>query len=106
MGPLPMPQFKELFKGVADFTQMEKVVEAEVEWLNEGNPFDFEYEPFEGDRLMYVIGGQEIAFSYKKGSWKHYPHQAYSVDARRGVDARAEDIKARKIAKDYLNTNA
>ena len=102
MGPLPIPQFRELFVGLADATQMEKVVEAEVEWLNSENPFDFDYQPFRGDRLMFVIGGQEIAFSFVDDSWIHKPHQAYSVDSRCGVDADTEDVAARNKARAYL----
>lgn len=105
MGPLPMPCFRELFVGIADPSQMQQAVEAQVEWLNTGNPFDFTYKPFRGDRLMFVIGGQEIAFSYFNDRWVHKPHQAYSVDSRCKVDAKAEDLAAREKAKEYLETH-
>jgi hypothetical protein len=87
MGPMPMPQFHELHHGLADRSQMQKVVEVEEAWLNAGNQFDFPYEPFQGDRLMFCIGGEEIAFSYMEGHWIHKPHQAYSVDDRFDIDA-------------------
>ena len=101
-GPLPMPKFKELHRGVADVEHMQLVIEAEENWLNERNQFDFDYEPFQGDRLMFTIGGYEIAFSFREGQWKHYPHQAYSQDYRRGIDAPSEDKIARSKAADYL----
>ena len=104
MGPLPMPKFKELHRGITDIAHMQLAIDAEETWLNERNQFDFDYEPFQGDRLMFVIGGQEIAFSFKDGQWQHYPHQAYSQDYRRGIDAPEEDRKARAKAAGYLQT--
>ncbi len=83
---------------------MEKVVAAEEAWLNEENPFDFDYVPFEGDRLFFVIGGEEIAFSFFAGLWTHRPHQAFSMDDRMGIDAESEDRKARQRALSYLQT--
>ena len=104
VGPMPMPRFKELYTGLADLTQMKKAINAEVDWLNSGNPFDFDYEPFQGDRLMFVIGGNKIAFSYIDGAWKHKPHQAYSQDSRRGIDADSEDKKSRLNARKHLQS--
>lgn len=70
-GPLPIPHFKELFKGLADITQMAKVIRAEVDWLNDENPFDFDYTPFDNDRLSYHIGGVHLAFRYFKDTgWR------------------------------------
>ena len=102
MGPLPMPLFKELHKGIAEPEHLKHAIAAEENWLNEGNPFDFEYMPFEGDRLMFFIGGEEIAFSFQDGNWAHKPHQAYSVDNRRGIDAEKEDREARGRAATYF----
>lgn len=98
MGPLPIPLFKELYQGFADKSQMNRVLTAEDQWLNEANQFDFDYEPFQGDRLLYVIWGEEIAFSYSDGKWRARPHQAYSADSRMGIDADKEDEEARSRA--------
>jgi hypothetical protein len=102
MGPLPMPLFKELHRGIAAREHLTHVVAAEEDWLNEGNQFDFEYEPFEGDRLMFFIGGEKIAFSFQKGRWHHKPHQAYSVDYRCGINAEKEDREARQRAAAHI----
>ena len=104
MGPMPMPMFEELHKGLADEAHMDLAIRAEEDWLNEDDPFDFDYQPFEGDRLMFHIGGHGIAFSYKEGQWKHYPHQAYSQDNRWEIDAVAEDKIARSKAASYLKS--
>jgi len=102
LGPLPMPRFKKLYAGLADRSHLQKAVDAEADWLNKANRFDFDYQPFEGDRLMFVIGGEEIAFSYQKGEWRHRPHQAYSKDTRMGIDAEAEDRIARAKAAAHI----
>lgn len=104
LGPMPMPMFKQLHRGIAEPEHLERAIKAEESWLNENNQFDFEYEPFEGDRLMFFVGGEEIAFSFKNGEWKHLPHQAYSVDHRFGVDAEAKDRAARQRAATYFQS--
>lgn len=104
MGPMPIPLFKELHHGIAEPEHLERAIKAEEDWLNENNQFDFEYEPFEGDRLMFFVGGEEIAFSFMKGKWKHLPHQAYSEDYRIDIDAEAEDQAARERAASYFQS--
>ena len=104
MGPLPLPLFSELHKGLVEREHLERAINAEVDWLNQESQFDFEYEPFEEDRLMFFAGGEKIAFSFQKGMWKHLPHQAYSVDSRIEIDADAEDKKARAKAAEHLRT--
>lgn len=101
-GPMPMPLFKELHIGVAEQTHMLKVVQAEEDWLNEANQFDFDYEPFEGDRLMFYIGGENIPFSYEEGRWTHCPHLAHIRDHRSGVDGKKMDEIARRKAARHL----
>lgn len=104
MGPMPMPMFEELHHGIAEPEHLKLAIAAEEDWLNKSNPFDFEYLPFEGDRLMFFIGGEEIAFSYMKRKWVHMPHQAYSVDHRFGIDASDEDFSARERAASYFRS--
>jgi hypothetical protein len=104
LGPMPMPMFKELYHGIAEPEHLERAIKAEERWLNEHNQFDFDYQPFEGDRLMFYVGGEEIAFSFMKGRWAHYPHQAYSVDDRMNLDACAEDRTARSRAALYFQS--
>jgi tetratricopeptide (TPR) repeat protein len=104
MGPMPMPMFKELYHGIAEPEHLKRAIAAEENWLNERNQFDFEYEPFEGDRLMFFVGVEEIAFSFKNGKWLHRPHQAYSRDHRMRVDAVAEDRAARERAASYFRS--
>ena len=103
-GPLPIPLFKELYHGIAAAEHLKRVIAAEENWLNECNQFDFEYEPFNGDRLMFFVGGEEIAFTYFNGEWAHRPHQGYSADDRSGIDAAAEDRAARDRAASYFRS--
>lgn len=103
-GPLPRPRFKELHRGIAEPQHLKLAIAAEENWLNERNQFDFEYEPFEGDRLMFVVGGERIAFSFHKGRWHHKPHQGYSADHRSGIDGPAEDRAARERAASYFRS--
>lgn len=119
MGPIPMPQFSELHKGIADKSQMLKAIKAEEDWLNEENQFDFDYTPHKGDRLSFFIGGEQISFSYMDAyydkdkiewidmppKWVHKPWQAYSVDHRSYIDADLEDKEARERAAQYLEIN-
>ena len=105
MGPIPMPMFEELFHGIAEPEHLKRAIAAEEDWLNERNQFDFEYEPFQGDRLMFFIGGEEIAYSFMNGKWVHMPHQAYSVDHRFGIDEDFEDCAARERAATYFRAH-
>ena len=73
MGPIPMPRFKTMFEGVSDESRFDRAIAEEERWLNEDHQFDFDYKPFDGDNLVYVIDGREICFRY-------YPKDVYETN--------------------------
>ena len=85
MGPMPMPRFKDMYKGIADKAHLELAIEKEEEWLNKENQFDFEYEPFDNDNLVYVINEELICFRYYADDkeWRYFPGYRTSMQDHR-----------------------
>lgn len=104
IGPIPIPGFEEMYRGITDKGTLWKVARAEEDWLNQSNPFDFEFEPVHGDRLTFKIGNQLISYNYLGGKWTFIPWQGYFTDDRINIDSESADEQSRKLAKKYLET--
>lgn len=71
VGPTPSGMFEQMATGVADTKSFVKILEDEAKWLNSENPFDFDFEPFQGDRLTFFISRFEVEFRFYSGEWEY-----------------------------------
>ena len=71
IGQTPSEMFREIAIGTSEPRSLVKIIENEEKWLNEDNPFDFDFKPFEGDKLTFVINGNKIVFRFFGKKWTY-----------------------------------